>query len=141
MIFHTVRSLWHGFINYGLACVWFCFRVTAHAALLDLGQPKAGETVLVNGAAGATGSVVGQIAKIKVRFFWGLLGQKQLFYALSGGRYIFHSEVSTALHSHPREMEPRSILNPAQKNLQNILCLHKINRNIPPRTAQLRRII
>ena len=32
---------------------------------LDLGQPKAGETVLVSGAAGATGSVAGQIARIK----------------------------------------------------------------------------
>ena len=35
--------------------------------LLDYGLPKSGETVLVNAAAGAVGSVVGQIAKIKVR--------------------------------------------------------------------------
>src|SRR5208282_5365321 len=33
--------------------------------LLDVGRPVAGETVVVSGAAGATGSVVGQIAKIK----------------------------------------------------------------------------
>ena len=33
--------------------------------MLDLGQPKPGETVLVSGAAGATGSVAGQIARIK----------------------------------------------------------------------------
>ncbi len=39
--------------------------LTAYFGLLDLGQPKAGETVLVSGAAGATGSVAGQIAKIK----------------------------------------------------------------------------
>ena len=32
---------------------------------LDIGKPKAGETVVVSGAAGAVGSVVGQIAKIK----------------------------------------------------------------------------
>ncbi len=38
--------------------------LTAYFGLLDLGQPKAGETVLVSGAAGATGSVAGQIAKI-----------------------------------------------------------------------------
>ena len=38
--------------------------LTAYFGLLDLGAPKAGETVLVSGAAGATGSVVGQIAKI-----------------------------------------------------------------------------
>ncbi len=39
--------------------------LTAYFGLLDLGEPKAGETVLVSGAAGATGSVAGQIAKIK----------------------------------------------------------------------------
>jgi NADPH-dependent curcumin reductase len=39
--------------------------MTAYFGLLDTGQPKAGETVLVSGAAGAVGSVVGQIAKIK----------------------------------------------------------------------------
>jgi len=38
--------------------------LTAYFGLLDLGQPKAGETVLVSGAAGATGSVAAQIAKI-----------------------------------------------------------------------------
>jgi NADPH-dependent curcumin reductase len=39
--------------------------VTAYFGLLDVGRPVAGETVVVSGAAGATGSVVGQIAKIK----------------------------------------------------------------------------
>jgi len=39
--------------------------LTAYFGLLDIGQPKAGETVLVSGAAGATGSVVAQIARIK----------------------------------------------------------------------------
>ena len=39
--------------------------LTAYFALLDAGQPKAGETVLVTGAAGAVGSLVGQIAKMK----------------------------------------------------------------------------
>jgi len=38
---------------------------TAYFGLLDIGQPKEGETVLVSGAAGAVGSVVGQIAKLK----------------------------------------------------------------------------
>lgn len=37
---------------------------TAYWGLLDVAQPKAGETVLVSGAAGAVGSLVGQIAKI-----------------------------------------------------------------------------
>ena len=38
---------------------------TAYFGLLEVGQPKAGETVVVSAAAGAVGSVVGQIAKIK----------------------------------------------------------------------------
>ena len=39
--------------------------LTAYMALLDIGQPKAGETVVVAAATGAVGSLVGQIAKIK----------------------------------------------------------------------------
>ncbi|GIO68873.1 NADP-dependent oxidoreductase [Paenibacillus sp. FSL M7-1455] len=39
--------------------------LTAYFGLLDIGQPKAGETVVVSGAAGAVGMLVGQIAKIK----------------------------------------------------------------------------
>jgi NADPH-dependent curcumin reductase len=39
--------------------------MTAYFALLDIGRPKAGETVVVSAASGAVGAVVGQIAKIK----------------------------------------------------------------------------
>src|SRR5271166_4222603 len=39
--------------------------VTAYFGLLEAGQPKAGETVVVSTAAGAVGSCVGQIARIK----------------------------------------------------------------------------
>jgi NADPH-dependent curcumin reductase CurA len=39
--------------------------MTAYVGLLDIGQPKPGETVVVSAASGAVGSVVGQIAKIK----------------------------------------------------------------------------
>ena len=39
--------------------------MTAYFGLMDIGEPKEGETLLVSGAAGAVGSVVGQIAKIK----------------------------------------------------------------------------
>ena len=38
--------------------------VTAYFGLLDVGQPRAGDTVVVSTAAGAVGSAVGQIAKI-----------------------------------------------------------------------------
>ena len=37
--------------------------LTAYFGLLDVGKPQEGDTVVVSGAAGATGSVVGQIAK------------------------------------------------------------------------------
>jgi len=39
--------------------------VTAHYGLLKIGEPKPGETVVVSTAAGAVGSCVGQIAKLK----------------------------------------------------------------------------
>jgi NADPH-dependent curcumin reductase len=39
--------------------------MTAYFGLLEIGQPKPGQTVVVSGAAGAVGTVVGQIAKIK----------------------------------------------------------------------------
>lgn len=38
---------------------------TAYFGFLELCQPKEGEVVVVTGAAGAVGSLVGQIAKIK----------------------------------------------------------------------------
>jgi NADPH-dependent curcumin reductase CurA len=39
--------------------------LTAYVGLLDIGQPRAGETVVVSAASGAVGSIVGQIARIK----------------------------------------------------------------------------
>jgi NADPH-dependent curcumin reductase CurA len=39
--------------------------LTAYFGMLDIGKPKAGETVVVSGAAGATGSIAAQIARIQ----------------------------------------------------------------------------
>jgi NADPH-dependent curcumin reductase len=39
--------------------------VTAYFGMLEVGRPREGETVVVSGAAGATGSIAGQIAKLK----------------------------------------------------------------------------
>jgi leukotriene B4 12-hydroxydehydrogenase/15-oxo-prostaglandin 13-reductase len=50
--------------------------VTAWVGLLDICQPKAGETVLVSAASGAVGSAVGQIAKIKGCRAVGIAGGK-----------------------------------------------------------------
>jgi NADPH:quinone reductase len=48
--------------------------LTAYFGLLDIGKPKEGETVVVSGAAGAVGSIVGQIAKIKGARVVGIAG-------------------------------------------------------------------
>jgi NADPH-dependent curcumin reductase CurA len=50
--------------------------MTAYTGLLDIGQPKAGETVVVAAASGAVGSAVGQIAKIKGARAIGIAGGK-----------------------------------------------------------------
>ena len=48
--------------------------MTAYFGLLDTGQPKPGEMVVVSAAAGAVGAVVGQIAKIKNCHVVGIAG-------------------------------------------------------------------
>ena len=50
--------------------------MTGYFGLLEVGQPKAGETVVVSGAAGAVGQSVGQIAKIKGCRVVGIAGGK-----------------------------------------------------------------
>lgn len=50
--------------------------MTAYFGLLDVGQPKAGETLVVSGAAGSTGSTVCQIGKIKGLSVVGIAGGK-----------------------------------------------------------------
>ncbi|GAD80155.1 NADP-dependent oxidoreductase [Vibrio ezurae] len=50
---------------------------TAYMGLLDIGQPKAGETVVVAAATGAVGSMVGQIAKIKGCHVVGIAGGEE----------------------------------------------------------------
>lgn len=51
--------------------------LTAYTGLLNIGQPKPDETVVVAAASGAVGSVVGQIAKIKGCRAVGIAGGKQ----------------------------------------------------------------
>src|SRR5690348_14843812 len=48
--------------------------LTAWVGLTDIGRPQAGETLVVSAAAGAVGSVVGQIAKIKGARVVGIAG-------------------------------------------------------------------
>ena len=58
--------------------------MTAYFGLLEVGQPKAGETVVVSGAAGAVGTVVGQIAKLKGCRVVGIAGGKEKCDFLTG---------------------------------------------------------
>lgn len=51
--------------------------LTGYLGLLEAGRPKAGETVLVTTAAGAVGSVVGQIARIRGARAVGLTGSPE----------------------------------------------------------------
>jgi hypothetical protein len=50
--------------------------LTAYVGLLDIGRPQPGETVVVSAAAGAVGSIVGQLAKIKGCRVVGVAGAK-----------------------------------------------------------------
>lgn len=58
------------------------YRNTAYFGFLNILKPKAGETLVVSGAAGAVGSLVGQIAKIKGLKVIGIAG------SVEKGRWI-----------------------------------------------------
>jgi NADPH-dependent curcumin reductase CurA len=51
--------------------------LTAYFGLLDIGRPQEGDVVVVSGAAGAVGTVVGQIAKIKGCYVVGIVGSEE----------------------------------------------------------------
>jgi NADPH-dependent curcumin reductase CurA len=79
--------------------------MTAYFGLLEVGKPKAGDTVVVSGAAGAVGQVVGQIAKIKGCRVVGIAGgQDKCDYLRSIGFDAAidykHEDVQAALKQH-----------------------------------------
>ncbi len=58
--------------------------ITAYVGLLDIGQPKPGETVVVSAAAGAVGSVAGQLARIHGARVVGIAGGPEKCALLTG---------------------------------------------------------
>ena len=66
--------------------------MTAYFGLLEVGKPREGETVLVTGAAGAVGSLVGQIAKIKGCRVIGIAGGEEKCLRLTQ-RYGFDAAI------------------------------------------------
>lgn len=63
-----------GFLDLQLTLALLLTGLTAYFGLLEVGKPRPGDTVLVSGAAGATGSMVVQIAKLKGARVVGIAG-------------------------------------------------------------------
>lgn len=63
-----------GFLEIERTLAFSLTGLTAYFGMLDIGKPKAGDTVVVSGAAGATGSIAAQIAKIKGARVIGIAG-------------------------------------------------------------------
>jgi NADPH-dependent curcumin reductase CurA len=74
--------------------------VTAYFGLLDLGQPRPGDTVVVSTAAGAVGSAVGQIAK--------LMGCRTV--GITGGPVKRSSAATSSATTSPSTTRPATIL-------------------------------
>jgi NADPH:quinone reductase len=86
--------------------------LTAYFGLLDIAKPRAGETVVVSGAAGAVGSVAGQIAKIKGCRVVGIAGSDHKVAWLRdelGFDAAFNYKTSTDYFANLQELCPKGI--------------------------------
>jgi NADPH-dependent curcumin reductase CurA len=85
--------------------------LTAYFGLIDICQPNAGETVLVSGAAGAVGSIVGQIAKIHGCRAVGIAGTDEKIRHLEqlGFDAAFNYKTTTDYKSKIKELCPNGV--------------------------------
>lgn len=85
--------------------------MTAYFGLLDICDPQPGETVLVSGAAGAVGNVVGQIAKIKGCRVIGSAGteEKMEYLKSLGFDEVFNYKTTSNLDAKLKELAPDGI--------------------------------
>jgi NADPH-dependent curcumin reductase CurA len=86
--------------------------LTAYFGLLDVCDPKPGQTVVVSGAAGAVGSIVGQVAKIKECRTVGIAGgDDKVAYVLSecGFDAAFNCKTTTNYSAKLKELCPNGI--------------------------------
>ncbi|CAK8689401.1 unnamed protein product [Clavelina lepadiformis] len=85
--------------------------ITAYFGFLDFCQPKEGETVMVNGCAGAVGSFVGQIAKIKGCQVVGCCGsdEKVAFAKSLGFDEVFNSKTEKSWPEAIKRCAPNGI--------------------------------
>nr|XP_054775653.1 prostaglandin reductase 1-like [Lytechinus pictus] len=85
--------------------------LSAYFGLLDITDPKPGETVLVSGAAGAVGNVVGQIAKIKECRVIGSAGSEEKLEYLKelGFDEVFNYKTTPDLDAKLKELAPDGI--------------------------------
>jgi NADPH-dependent curcumin reductase CurA len=74
--------------------------MTAYFGLLEVGRPRVGEAVLVSGAAGSVGSLVGQIAKIKGCHVVGIAGGAQ-----KCARLIEEYSFDNAVNYHDKDVD------------------------------------
>ena len=83
---------------------------TAYFGLLEIGKPRAGETLVVSGAAGAVGSLVGQLGKIVGCRVIGIAGSDEKCAWLTGTRVRRHDQLQAgAVSSRLRRLCPAGI--------------------------------
>ncbi len=86
--------------------------MTAYFGLLDICDPKPGETVVVSGAAGAVGTLVGQIAKIKGCYVVGIAGADDKIAYITqelGFDAGFNYKTTTNYYAKLKELCPKGI--------------------------------